>query len=99
MECTGYCRHDANDGFPGDRPIGTRRGGGDLEIIDASVGWWRKTSHRPRRTLGQALDENGGVGPAFNLIRLAAAFAVLTGHSFGLTGRPEWEPFAWFSGG
>jgi peptidoglycan/LPS O-acetylase OafA/YrhL len=55
--------------------------------------------HRSRRTLGQALDENGGVGPCFNLIRLAAAFAVLTSHSFVLTGHPEWEPLGWFSGG
>jgi peptidoglycan/LPS O-acetylase OafA/YrhL len=53
----------------------------------------------PPRTLGQALDENDGIGPGFNLIRLAAAFAVLISHSFVLTGHPEWEPLGWFSGG
>ena len=65
----------------------------------ASVTSRRILPQRSRRTLGQALDENGGIGPSFNLIRLAAAFAVLTSHSFALTGHPEWEPLQWFSGG
>jgi peptidoglycan/LPS O-acetylase OafA/YrhL len=72
----------------------------DLDAVKrASVLRQRILAPGSRRTLGQALDENGGIGAGFNLIRLAAAFAVLIGHSFAMTGHGEWEPFGWFSGG
>jgi peptidoglycan/LPS O-acetylase OafA/YrhL len=72
----------------------------DLDAVErGSTTSRRVLRYGSRRTLGQALDENGGIGPGFNLIRLAAAFAVLASHSFALTDHPEWEPFGWFSGG
>ena len=50
-----------------------------------------------RLSLGRALDESGGIGPGFNLIRLCAAVSVLISHAFDLVGRPEFEPFRMWS--
>ena len=50
-----------------------------------------------RLSLGRALDESGGIGPGFNLIRLCAAVSVLISHAFDLVGRPELEPFRMWS--
>jgi peptidoglycan/LPS O-acetylase OafA/YrhL len=52
-----------------------------------------------RLSLGRALDESGGFGPGFNLIRLCAAVSVLISHAFDLVGRPELEPFRMWSHG
>ena len=38
------------------------------------------------KTFGQILDEHDGVGPGFDLLRLALAVAVLASHCSGITG-------------
>lgn len=51
-------------------------------------------------TLGERLDRTGGVGPNFNLLRLAAAFAVLVSHAFAMPeGNQSTEPVWLLSGG
>ena len=51
------------------------------------------------RSLGRALEESGGLGPGFNLIRLGAAVSVLISHAFALVGRSDLEPFGLLSHG
>src|SRR4051794_30245974 len=60
----------------------------------------KRSSDRELATLGSQLDACGGIAPAFNLLRLSAAMAVLFSHSFELAPSAGWpEPLRHFSGG